>query len=271
MGDHNLAAILSGLGKPAKRLALRGAPAGATIVPALSFQDPATLERAIAAANGRYGGTAGPRVLAAQWQKRYCDALINGPLAAMTGAGIGLPVALDRASFEVKAGWPQALVVADPAEVVIYSPRLPRPIAAGQGRTVASIESLHEAVVPDLLRHLAAINDRLREVASLSPKVAWGNAGNACASVFDRLTDAGLPECVVGADRRLLLDVPESPYHPGPNPLRDPVRYLAPSTPGSSPFRVRRTCCLRYQIPAIEMCSSCPLAFREARVAASAR
>lgn len=262
--DYDVTAILSGLGRPAKRLAFAPVPAGSEVVPVATLLDPDAIAATIAAADDRYGGV-GARVAAAQWQKRYCDALITGPLAAMTGAGIGLPVALDRVSFALESGWPRAFVVGDPADVVVYRPRLGGTLPEGQGRPVGTLDDLYGAIVPDLLRHLALMNECVREASHLSLKVAWGNAGNACASVFDRLLDAGHDACAIEADRHLLLDRPESPYYPGLNPLRDPVRYLI--SPDSSPQRVRRTCCLRFHIPTIEMCSSCPLAHRETRAA----
>jgi len=53
-----------------------------------------------------------------------------------------------------------------------------------------------------------------------------------------------------------------APVKPGePNPLRMPVRETTPrSALLPSPFRARRVCCVRYEIPGeTQLCASCPL------------
>lgn len=94
--------------------------------------------------------------------------------------------------------------------------------------------------------------DSLARASGLTRRVLWSNAGN----LFER---------VIGHCAQLLGEA-----HPGVrqgrellarrrlvagaiNPLAEPVRYLADGT------RQRRVCCLRYLIPTLPYCETCPL------------
>lgn len=261
MTDREFEARLARLDPRRARLFVRP-PDGAEVVPAETYLAPERLAATIAELHARVGGS-GPRVAASQWSKNYAAALMSGPLTAMTRAGIGLSAAPERVSIILAGNKPRALLVPDLSAAVVYPPRAPA--EAGLGRPVATPDDLYRAVLPDLLRHLHLMVESVHEVTRMSRKVLWGNIGSAVADLYDRLAEVGDCTAAVAADRHVLLDLPESPYWPGPNPLYQPVRYLDLSVFGFPSVRVRRTCCLRYQIVNKAPCTSCPLIDTEER------
>jgi ferric iron reductase protein FhuF len=102
--------------------------------------------------------------------------------------------------------------------------------------------------------HLEPLIRSLAAASGVSRKVLWSNAGNMFDFITRRIERAIDPRPPVSdalglmASRRL----PDG----RPNPLFDPVRYQDRS--GSSE-RLRRVCCIRYLIPDLGYCSTCPL------------
>jgi ferric iron reductase protein FhuF len=90
----------------------------------------------------------------------------------------------------------------------------------------------------------------LTQSCGLRPRVLWNNAGNLLEVLLQRL-----PEQVPGLGRapreRVThwLDTPH--WDGGRNPLFRPVVY-------QDGLRLRRVCCLRYRLPDIDYCSTCP-------------
>lgn len=83
----------------------------------------------------------------------------------------------------------------------------------------------------------------------------WANAGNLLDYLFEQCAHA--PRA--GADAAWLFGPVDSRGEA--NPLRLPVRRVKPcSARLPDPFRARRVCCLRNEIPGEDqLCGSCPL------------
>ena len=92
----------------------------------------------------------------------------------------------------------------------------------------------------------------------VTPRVLWSNAGNLLDYLLD--TYRALP-CAADPVRDAGWLFGATCFACEPNPLRMPVRDAVPrSALLPTPFRARRVCCLRYEIPGeTQLCGSCPL------------
>lgn len=106
-----------------------------------------------------------------------------------------------------------------------------------------------------LIQHLQAVIETLAGMVRIAPRVLWGNVGN----LLDYLAEqcAALP----GAAEEVGCLFQPMLVNGEPNPLRSPVRQIQPrSALLPNPFRARRVCCMRNQIPGeTNLCASCPL------------
>ncbi|WP_261320156.1 siderophore-iron reductase FhuF, partial [Burkholderia contaminans] len=109
-----------------------------------------------------------------------------------------------------------------------------------------------------LVAHLGTVIDLLAAMGRVTPRVLWSNAGNLLDYLLD--TYRSLPS-VADPVRDADWLFGSSCVHGEPNPLRAPVRDAVPrSALLPTPFRARRVCCLRYEIPGeTQLCGSCPL------------
>lgn len=191
----------------------------------------------LAAELGRFGGRyerPEPRAVASQWSKLYFSRLLVPATAAAIAADWRLPLA------------PRGIRVGLDAQGGVATLALPH---AGAASVPGDTEERFGFLVTE---HLPPLIDSLARASGLTRRVLWSNAGN----LFER---------VVGHCAQLLGEA-----HPGvrhgrellarrrlaagaANPLAEPVRYLPDST------RQRRVCCLRYLIPALPYCETCPL------------
>ncbi|EUB99339.1 ferric iron reductase [Rhizobium sp. CF080] len=103
-------------------------------------------------------------------------------------------------------------------------------------------------------QHIAPLANTLNRISSISRNVIWSNAGNSFELTLSKIEKAiGKSRGVVQA--RELLAIRQLPNRKA-NPLAEPVRYLKNE---DVDCRQRRVCCARYLIPALSLCSSCPL------------
>ncbi|WAJ36111.1 siderophore-iron reductase FhuF [Pseudomonas sp. GOM7] len=104
--------------------------------------------------------------------------------------------------------------------------------------------------------HLEPVIEVMASVSKASPRLFWSNAGNLFESATTQieLHPLATPDC--SAPARAVL---ESRLRPDGrrNPLFAPVYYKDVGT--SEPRRLRRICCIRYRLPGVDYCSSCPL------------
>ena len=175
-----------------------------------------------------------PRAVASQWSKLYFSRLLVPATAAAIAADWRLP--LD----------PRQLRVALDAEGGVATVALPH---AGAASPAGDAEERFGFLVTE---HLPPVIDSLARASGLTRRVLWSNAGNLfervighCAQLLGE-THPGVQQGREVLARRRLADGTA-------NPLAEPVRYLPDGT------RQRRVCCLRYLIPTLLYCGTCPL------------
>jgi ferric iron reductase protein FhuF len=107
-----------------------------------------------------------------------------------------------------------------------------------------------------LVEHLHGVIALLAGMTKIAPRVLWSNAGNLLDYLFSQCPP---PPGARDEDAAWLFGPVDAAGEA--NPLRLPVRETTPrSTLLPSPFRARRVCCVRYEIPGeTQLCASCPL------------
>ncbi|WP_235007606.1 siderophore-iron reductase FhuF [Caballeronia humi] len=183
-----------------------------------------------------YGGDSElhARALLSQWSKYYFGLAAPAGVVAARLLRRTLDMSPARTQLVLRAGMPAALYFAENAL---------RPPSDDPALRYAG-----------LLDHLHAVIDMLASMARIAPRVLWSNAGNLLDYVFEQTTP-NPPD-----DDAAWLFASTSPDGE-PNPLRMPLRDMTPrSALLPSPFRARRVCCVRYEIPGeTQLCASCPL------------
>ncbi|SAK93382.1 iron reductase [Caballeronia calidae] len=188
----------------------------------------------LAAMTALYGGDAGlhARALLSQWSKYYFGLAAPAGVAAARLLGRPLDMSPERTWLVLKEGMPAALH-----------------FDADALRAPAADPALRYA---GLIAHLDSVIGMIAGMTKIAPRVLWSNAGN----LLDYLL-ASCPSNVSDED----IDA-EWLFRPDDaNPLRTPIRDTTPRSPLlPSPFRARRVCCVRYEIPGeTQLCASCPL------------
>ena len=122
--------------------------------------------------------------------------------------------------------------------------------------------------------HIAPVIGAIAGASGLSQKVLWSNAGNIVENVVS-YSEKSAPAKKSVEQARLLLRARRLSSGE-PNPLFEPVRYThtcetqvrkrrvccMPYTADrfyAEPERLRRVCCIRYLIPSLAYCKTCPL------------
>ncbi|MDF2619911.1 MAG: fhuF [Xanthobacteraceae bacterium] len=174
------------------------------------------------------------RAVASQWSKLYFSRLLVPAVAAAIALDWRLPLA------------PEHMRVALDEQGGVTAFALPHPGALYPSRDA---EERFGFLVDE---HLPVVIDSIARVSGLSRRVLWSNAGNLFETVVSHCSGM-LSEAHAGVrhGREMLARRRLSPGHA--NPLFEPVRYLPDGT------RLRRVCCLRYLIPSLPYCGSCPL------------
>ena len=105
-------------------------------------------------------------------------------------------------------------------------------------------------------RHLKPVIEVMASVSKASPRLFWSNAGNLFEFATTQIELHRLATFDCAAPARTVL---ESRLRPDGrrNPLFAPVYYK--DVGANEPQRLRRICCIRYRLPGIGYCSSCPL------------
>ncbi|CCF84679.1 siderophore-iron reductase FhuF [Nitrolancea hollandica] len=254
-----LAPFQPALGPYRERFAVSPVGDGTELIPAAALLERPTLSAAVERARQVYQAP-DLRVAASLWNKHYNAALLPGVLSAMTLLGVSVNAAIANTSIVLRDGLPIALWVHDVADVGVYPHRLPRPSHCFR-REHQRVPDLQRAVLAGLVNgHLELVIDRLHSLARVPREILWGNAGNLCADLYDRIAACSEVGEAAAEDRRALLELPASAAMVGPNPLYRSVRYeQAEDSSLTRANRVRRTCCLRYRLPDSDPCYVCPL------------
>ncbi|SAL44769.1 iron reductase [Caballeronia peredens] len=181
-----------------------------------------------------YGGDAKhhARALLSQWSKYYFGLAAPAGVAAARLLGRPLDMSPERTHLVLKDGMPAQLH---------FDAAAMQPADADPARRYAG-----------LVAHLDSVIGMLSGMTKIAPRVLWSNAGN--------LLDYLLANCpLISSDAD--IDAEWLFRASDDNPLRTPLRDATPRSPLlPNPFRARRVCCVRYEIPGeTQLCASCPL------------
>ncbi len=200
-------------------------------VPADALLDAAMVAAIIARFEAKFGPT-DRRAIFSMWASIYFAAALPPLLAANLLLGQEPDVAFGQVRFIVASNF--------------------RIEALQVGRGIRRLDDAAPAARFDGIvhAHLSPFIDRVADRTGVARRLLWSNAGN----VFDAFTRhlravAALPSAPDPAgDLLARRQLPDG----APNPLFEPVRY-------PDGRRVRRVCCLRYLVPAQQLCNVCPL------------
>lgn len=179
------------------------------------------------------------RALVSIWSKWYFTTFLAPVLAADMLLGRSLPIALDQVGLVLNAeGRPHSLILANDGEEACAT-------ESGFRRFSALIDD-----------HLYPVIDAFASVCRASPRLFWSNAGNTFEFATSRVElhalarpgSTALAQAVLGSRLR-----PDGQR----NPLFEPVSYH--DIGADEPQRLRRICCIRYRLPGVGYCSSCPI------------
>jgi ferric iron reductase protein FhuF len=183
-----------------------------------------------------------PRAVASQWSKIYFSKLIVPTVSASLMLDWRLPLDVDETGIVLdELGRPQAFYLAGPG---LAMPR----------------ETAEERFSFVTRTHIASVIDAIARVSGLSHKVLWSNAGNVVENVIcycERLAPKhnSVEQARLHLATRRLSDGEM-------NPLFEPARYLMLD---GAKIRKRRVCCIRYLMPCLEYCKTCPILKRDVR------
>ncbi|WP_216182743.1 siderophore-iron reductase FhuF [Verticiella alkaliphila] len=182
------------------------------------------------------------RAFVSIWSKRYVASFLLPTLAASLLLQRRLPVALkDVGVVLAEDGRPLGLVLAD----------------EGQPHDPAEPPFVRLATLID--HHLTPVVDALAQVSGASPRLFWSNAGNVFEFATTRIAQHRLAVADCTAPAEAILQARERPDG-ARNPLFRPVIYRDDvMDEEGNPQRVRRVCCIRYRVPGVGYCSSCPI------------
>jgi ferric iron reductase protein FhuF len=178
-----------------------------------------------------------PRAVASMWSKFHFWMLLTPVVAASLLLEHELPTDLD--GIEV--------ITAPNGQTTAF--RLPH--GGGRATPADGFERFGTLVgghIDPLIRAVAA-------QSGASAKVLWSNVGNLFENLLRQIEDSGMARGPGPAQARALMASRDWPGRRG-NPLFEPVRYVERD---GQQKRLRRVCCIRYLIPSLELCSTCPL------------
>lgn len=200
-------------------------------------QLPAQLPHMLNAMQAMYHGD-DARALLSQWSKYYLRLSIIPAMLHVYCTGQPLSMAWQDCQVLLAAGLPQAI-------------QFPQIASIGLAATPEQrYQSLLDAHLQPLIAQWAA-------QTQMSVRVLWGNVGNLIEQVLSWAESQADWQDQVHADRQWLFE--QALWSTQRNPLRQSVRYLNLERPPlPNPMRLRRTCCLRDQLPDEPWCRSCP-------------
>ncbi|MGL4964352.1 MAG: siderophore-iron reductase FhuF [Inquilinus sp.] len=178
-----------------------------------------------------------PRAVASQWAKWHFWMLLTPVVAASLLLEQGLPTSLDEVE----------VIVTPDGQTTAF--KLPH----GGGRAAPAdgferFGSLVDGHIEPLIRALAA-------QSGATAKVLWSNVGNLFENLLRQIEASGMARGPGPAQARALMASRDWPGRRA-NPLFEPVRYVECD---GERKRLRRVCCIRYLIPSLDLCSTCPL------------
>lgn len=178
------------------------------------------------------------RALVSIWSKWYFTSFLAPVLAANLLLDRGLPLRLGDVRIRLDDnGKPQGLTMAD------------------DGHSVKDVLGFERFA--DLIEgHLQPVIEVLAVVSKASPRLFWSNAGNTFEFATTRVELHPLFRQHATAPAHQVLSSRLRPDGQR-NPLFAPVSYR--DIGEEEPQRLRRICCIRYRLPGVGYCSSCPI------------
>ncbi|MBE9604715.1 siderophore-iron reductase FhuF [Acetobacteraceae bacterium H6797] len=204
--------------------------------PGTRLLEPETLRALLARFGTRYGDAPDIRGCASLWFKHHLAAWLVGGLAVNLLLDHELPLSLEDIAIRMAAGGETEAV------------HLP-----GNGKRLEELDANQRfAVLTE--GHLAPLIGVLAKVSRASPRLFWSNAGNLFENVLCQIEQAmpGAPGLTAARAFLAVRDLSSG----RPNPLFAPIRYIEQD---GRRIRKRKVCCLRYLLPGLNLCSTCPL------------
>jgi ferric iron reductase protein FhuF len=183
-----------------------------------------------------------PQAVASQWSKIYFSKLIVPTTAASLMLDWRLPLDVDETGIVLdEFGRPQAFYLTGPGLAI------PR-------------QTVDERFSFVTHTHIAAVIDAIARVSGLSQNVLWSNAGNVVENVIGYCERLAPTHSSVGQARVYLAT--RRLTNGEANTLFEPVRYVKLD---GARIRKRRVCCIRYLMPCLEYCKTCPILKHDVR------
>ncbi|WP_053154127.1 siderophore-iron reductase FhuF [Pseudomonas sp. Pf153] len=232
----SLAPLFTGpLADHGEKLQLRSHPR--TDVPGDRFFQPGHFNAFVDELQTRYK-TDERLALVSLWSKWYFSTFLAPVMAANLLQHWDLPLALGDTGIQLgNDARPQALHLSHAGH----------PLPPG-----TAFERFH-TLIED---HLEPVIETLVSASRASPRLFWSNAGNTFEFVTSRIDLHPLANAHSTAPAREILNARLRP-NGRRNPLFAPVHYQEIGE--DEPQRLRRICCIRYRLPGVGYCSSCPL------------
>lgn len=205
-------------------------------MPGSDLLDPAVLGPILERFARRYDQPE-PRAVASQWAKWHFWMLLTPVVAASLLLEHGLPTGLGEVG----------VIVAPDGQTTAF--KLPH----GGGR--AAPADGFERFGPLVDGHIEPLILALAAQSGATAKVLWSNVGNLFENLLRQIEASGMARGPGPAQARALMASRDWPGRRA-NPLFEPVRYVERD---GERKRLRRVCCIRYLIPSLELCSTCPL------------
>jgi ferric iron reductase protein FhuF len=204
-------------------------------LPGRSLLEPATIDSILDTYAAQYPG-ADRRAVASMWSQWYFARLLPSVMAASLLAGRSFPVALSEiAVIRAPEGHPIAFRIADDG--------VP---AVGTDAFQSFDRLLREHMEP----FIAAWAAHTR----VAPRLYWNNAAVYLDWILGEIATHPLADRALMAEAaRLLRDRERTDGTP--NPLFEPIQDVEAE---GETQRWRRLCCLRYRLPEVAECGTCP-------------
>ncbi|MGO1081155.1 siderophore-iron reductase FhuF [Inquilinus sp. CA228] len=205
-------------------------------MPGSDLLDPAVLGPILERFAGRYDQPE-PRAVASLWAKWHFWMLLTPVVAASLLLEHELPTGLDE------------------VEVVLAPDGQTTAFKLQHGGSRAAPADGFERFGPLVDGHIDPVIRALAAQSGATAKVLWSNVGNLFENLLRQIEDSGMARGPGPAQARALMASRDWPGRRG-NPLFEPVRYVERD---GEQKRLRRVCCIRYLIPSLGLCSTCPL------------
>ncbi|WP_139491241.1 IucA/IucC family C-terminal-domain containing protein [Brevibacillus dissolubilis] len=196
---------------------------------------------------------------ASLFQKRYAGSLLATVLTPMSTIGVGILADWQKAKIRIVNDLPSGLVLPNNCPVILLSERMQEEYRCHcclEWRETESEETLRQNVFQAVFHNnLWMMMTKITKLFGLSPKVMWGNIGNYCGFLYEKLDQEPAYQSHANRDRHIIHR--ELSYDGQSLESTYQVVTFKEVAPTAC-SRVRSTCCLWYQFPDGGPCITCP-------------